>query len=89
MKEEKMDLQYTWRLWLYDKGNGFTSCILSCIRICFAGEYANPFSAHVSTLLSKPEQEMSAPLLSSSLLIKLYQVAEHLHTFWENVSVPF
>jgi len=26
--------------------------------------------------LKKPEQEMSAPLLSSSLLIKLYQVAE-------------
>jgi hypothetical protein len=36
-----------------------------------------PFSAHVSSLHSqKPEHEVSAPLLSSSLLIKLYQAAE-------------
>ena len=36
-----------------------------------------PFSAHVSSLHSqKPEHEMSAPLPSSSLLIKLYQAAE-------------
>lgn len=36
-----------------------------------------PFSAHVSSLHSqKPEHEMSAPVLVSSLLIKMYQVAE-------------
>jgi len=36
-----------------------------------------PFSAHVPSLHSqKPEHELSAPVLASSLLIKLYQLAE-------------
>jgi hypothetical protein len=36
-----------------------------------------PFCAYVSSLHSqKPEHEMSAPLLSSSLLTKLYQAGE-------------